>query len=147
MEELNDDEFGETASSISFANFTSVGIPFSSFQLTPTSYESRPIAGYAKTRRYDFNTLEDKRFASLNTDLDFEQGGGIQTLVNTYNPDSSKLVDQTSASSQEDYTRSFPVRKVAVGADVEFRSLQGRPIIKSLTIDAILVGRDTKNKE
>jgi hypothetical protein len=147
MEELNDDEFGETASSISFANFTSVGIPFSSFQLTPTSYESRPIAGYAKTRRYDFNTLEDKRFSSLNTDLDFEQGGGIQTLVNTLNPDTSKLVDQTSASSQEDYTRSFPIRKVAVGADVEFRSLQGRPIIKSLTIDAILVGRDTKNKQ
>jgi hypothetical protein len=147
MEELNFDEFGEVSTSISFANFTSEGIPFSSFQLTPTTYESRPIEGYAKTRRFEFNTLEDKRFSSIAVDLDFPESGAIQTAVNTYNPDSYKLVDKTSSNSQEDATRSFPVRKVAVGADVEFKTLYGRPVIKSILIDATAVGRDTKNKK
>ena len=147
MEELNFDEFGEVSTSISFANFTSEGIPFSSFQLTPTTYESRPIEGYAKTRRFEFNTLEDKRFSSVAIDLDFPESGAMQTAVNTYNPDSYKLVDKTSSNSQEDATRSFPVRKVAVGADVEFKTLYGRPIIRSILIDATAVGRDTKNKK
>lgn len=147
MEELNKDEFGEYTTSLSFADFTSDGIPFSSFQLTPTNYESRPINGYAKTRRYEFNTLLDKRYASVSTDLDFEEGGAIQTAINTYNPDSYRVVDKTSSSAEEDKTRSFPVRKVAVGADVEFTSLYGRPVIKSVTIDATLVGRDLKNNE
>ena len=147
MEELNFDEFGEVSTSISFANFTSEGIPFSSFQLTPTTYESRPIEGYAKTRRFEFNTLEDKRFSSIAIDLDFPESGAMQTAVNTYNPDSYKLVDKTSSNSQEDATRSFPVRKVAVGADVELKTLYGRPIIRSILIDATAVGRDTKNKK
>lgn len=147
MEELNKDEFGEYTTSLSFADFTSEGIPFSSFQLSPTNYESRPINGYAKTRRYEFNTLLDKRYASVSTDLDFEEGGAIQTAVNTYNPDSYRVVDKTSSSVEEDKTRSFPIRKVAVGADVEFTSLYGRPIIKSVTIDATLVGRDLRNNE
>lgn len=147
MEELNKDEFGEYTTSLSFADFTSDGIPFSSFQLTPTNYESRPINGYAKTRRYEFNTLLDKRYASVSTDLDFEEGGAIQTAINTYNPDSYRVVDKTSSSVEEDKTRSFPIRKVAVGADVEFTSLYGRPVIKSVTIDATLVGRDLRNNE
>jgi hypothetical protein len=147
MEELNFDEFGEVSTNISFANFTFEGIPFNSFQLTPTIYESRPIEGYAKTRRFEFNTLEDKRFSSVAIDLDFQEGGAIQTAVNTYNPDTYKLVDKTSSNYEEDYTRSFPVRKVAVGADVEIKTLYGRPIVRSIFIDATAVGRDTKNKD
>lgn len=147
MEEINNDEFGELAEGISFSYFTTSGIPFSSFQLLPINYESRPINGFVKTRRYEFNTLQDKRYSSVSTDLDFEEGGAIQTAINTYNPDSYRVVDKTSSSVKEDKTRSFPIRKVAVGADVEFTSLYGRPIIKSVTIEANLIGRNLKNNE
>lgn len=146
MEELDYDEFGESVGSISFANYTDKGIPFE-FKFQSSSYESRQIQGYAKTRRYEFNTLQDKRFSTLTVDMDFAEIGSLQTACYTYNPDSYKILDATSAYSAEDKTNTFPVRKVAVGMDIEFKSIDGRPIIRSIVLEANQTGRNIKNKE
>jgi hypothetical protein len=79
--------------------------------------------------------------------MDFEESGAIQTGAYAYNPDSYKILDTTSASNAEDKTNTFPVRKVAVGLDVELKSLSGRPIIRSILVEANPVGRNVKNKE
>jgi hypothetical protein len=146
MEELDYDEFGETVGSLSFADFGDTGIPFA-FQFKASDYESQQIQGYARTRRYEFNSLQDKRYSTITVDMDFEESGAIQTGAFAYNPDSYKVLDTTSASNAEDKTNSFPVRKVAVGLDVELKSLSGRPIIRSVLVEANPVGRNVKNKE
>ncbi len=146
MEELNFDEFGESVGSLSFAQYGANGIPFA-FQFKESNYESQQIQGYAKSRRYEFNSLQDKRYSTITVDLDFEQTGSVQTAAYTYNTDSYKILDATSAYNAEDKTSTFPVRKVAVGLDVEFKSLSGRPIIRSLVVEANPVGRNVKNKE
>lgn len=146
MEELEFDEFGESVGSLSFADYPSNGIPFD-FKFKQADYESQQIKGYAKTRRYEFNTLQDKRYSTITVDMDFEQSGAMQTAVYTYNPDAYKVLDTTSASNAEDKTNTFPVRKVAVGLDVEIKSISGRPIIRSILVEANQTGRNIKNKE
>jgi hypothetical protein len=146
MEELDFDEFGESVGSLSFANFGADGIPFA-FKFKQADYESQQIQGYARTRRYEFNSLQDKRFSTVTVDLDFEETGSVQTAAYTYNTDSYKILDTTSASNAEDKTSTFPVRKVAVGIDLEFKSLSGRPIIRSAVVEANPIGRNVKNKE
>jgi len=146
MEQLDFDEFGEPIGSLSFANYGATGIPFA-FKFKQADYESQQIQGYAKTRRYEFNSLQDKRFSTIAVDMDFEQTGSVETSVYTHNPDSYKVLDTTSSYNSEDKTSTFPVRKVAIGIDVEFKSLSGRPIIKSVAVEASRVGRNVKNNE
>ena len=146
LEEYDFDEYGEPISSLSFGDYDARGIPFD-FKFKIADYESQQIKGYAKTRRYEFNSLQDKRFSTITVDMDFEQTGSVQTAAYSYNPDSYKILDTTSASNAEDKTNSFPVRKVAVGLDVEIKSITGRPIIRSILVEANPVGRNIKNKD
>lgn len=139
-EEKNWDEFGTLTSS----PYLPVYLPFN-FEPLVYTYES--IDGYAKTRRYTFNTLHDKRFSSIGTDIDFNGTGVIQTNALTYNPDTSTTIDIATSESQEDYTRIFPVRKVAVGLEVELNVLQGTPKVRSVTVEATMTGRDTQTKD
>lgn len=146
MEEQDFDEFGNSVGSLSFGDYDATGIPFD-FKFKQADYESQQIKGYAKTRRYEFNTLQDKRFSTITVDMDFEETGAVQTAAYSYNPDSYKILDTTSASNAEDKTNTFPVRKVAVGLDVEIKSITGRPIIRSILVEANPVGRNIKNKD
>jgi hypothetical protein len=156
-EETENDEYGDITSAPSFATYPYIpasadnpeipeGIPLS-FYLEPSVYQYTTIRGYALTRRYSFNTLQDKRFTTISTDLDFSSVGTVQTSIITYNPDTTSVLDIASTSSAEDKTRIFPVRKVAVGLDVELTTLFGRPIIKSVVVEATQIGRTTKNKD
>jgi hypothetical protein len=146
LEEYDFDEYGQPIGSLSFADYGELGIPFD-FKFKIADYESQQIKGYAKTRRYEFNSLQDKRFSTITVDMDFEQTGSVQTAAYAYNPDSYKILDTTSADNAEDKTNSFPVRKVAVGLDVEIKSITGRPIIRSILVEANPVGRNVKNKD
>jgi hypothetical protein len=146
LEEYDFDEYGQPVNSLSFADYGELGIPFD-FKFKIADYESQQIKGYAKTRRYEFNSLQDKRFSTITVDMDFEQTGSVQTAAYSYNPDSYKILDTTSADNAEDKTNSFPVRKVAVGLDVEIKSITGRPIIRSILVEANPVGRNIKNKD
>lgn len=152
-EQTERDEYGSLTSSPSFANYPYVagppeipeGIPLE-FQLEPEVYNYDVIRGYAKTRRYIFNTLLDKRFVSVNTDLKFDGIGAIKTNVVTYNPDTTLTIDTTSSDGASDKTRRFPIRKVAVGCELDFISLNGRPTVMSTTIESQLIGRNITNK-
>jgi len=139
-EETENDEFGNITS----APNLSVYLPF---YLEPVTFQYSYINGYALTRRYQFNTLQKKRFVSIGTDIDFNLIGVMKTSVVTYNPDTYLELDIASSAVTEDKTRMFPVRKVAVGIDIELTSLQGRPTIKGITIEAIQTGRNLKNEE
>lgn len=141
-EELEVDEFGQTVNGVEINN----GIPLS-FTLVAQQYQNQSILGFAKTRRYIFNTLEDKRFVSGNIDLLFENNGSTLTSVSTYNPDTIKTIDIAASGTNEDKTRNFPIRKVAVGCDFEINTTSGRPIIRAVGIEATVVGRNTKNKD
>jgi len=140
FEENENDEFGELIS----------GIPLEFFlprDFGPNVYESSVINGRAITRRFIYNTLQQKRFVSVNADMDFNGQGVVQTTLNTYNQDTSNVLDISTSALQEDKTRRFPVRKVATGAEIQFDSLQGTPTIKSISIEAAIVGRNLKNSE
>jgi len=153
-EQSERDEYGSLTTSPTFENYpfiagppdTPEGIPLQ-FQLEPSVYNYAVIRGYAKTRRYIFNTLRDKRFVSVNTDIKFEGIGALSTDVVTYNPDTRLTVDAVSSSTDGDSTRRFPIRKVAVGCELDFISLDGRPIVKSVTIEGQLAGRNIINKK
>ena len=152
-EQAERDEFGSLTTSPTFENFPYIagpptipeGIPLE-FQLEPSVYNYAVIRGYAKTRRYIFGTLLDKRYVSVNTDVKFDALGAIQTDVVTYNPDTRLTVDTVSSNVEEDNTRRFPIRKIAVGCELDFSSLSGRPIIRSVTIEGQSAGRNIINK-
>lgn len=141
-EELDVDQFGNTVNGVSINN--GVSLPFT---LIEEQYENQPIAGFAKTRRYIFGTLEDKRFVSGSLDMLFEGNGSAVTSAVTYNPDTIKTVDISTSNYTEDKTRNFPIRKVATGCDLEINTTSGRPIIRSIGIEATIVGRNTKNTQ
>lgn len=150
-DENNDhDQYGYIVVGISFNVYDETvddyGI-FLNFTLEPIVYGSSEIHGFAKTRRFIFNTLQSKRFIAAFADVNFNESGVLRTSVNTYNPDTSNIVDTCSTSSQEDKTRKFPVRKVAVGLDIEFNSLQGRPQVTSFAVEAAQIGRNLKNQQ
>ena len=156
-EETENDEFGNITSAPSFERFPYIpatldspeipeGIPLE-FYLEAVVYEYQTIRGYALTRRFTFNTLQKKRFVSIASDLDFDYAGTVQTSVNTYNPDTYTVLDIASTTNAQNKTRIFPIRKVAVGVDVELTCLSGRPIIKALSVEAALIGRTIKNED
>lgn len=141
-EEKDVDEFGNTVNGVLINN----GISFP-FTLIQEQYQNQPIDGFAKTRRYIFNTFEDKRFATGSIDMVFEGNGSAVTSAVTYNPDTTKTVDISTSNTAEDKTRNFPIRKVATGCDLEINTTSGRPIIRSIGIEATIVGRNTKNTQ
>jgi hypothetical protein len=153
-EQAENDEYGSLTTSPSFENYPYVagppsipeGIPLS-FQFKSATYNNAEIRGYAKTRRYIFSTLLDKRFVSVHTDIKFDSIGSMQTDVVTYNPDTRLTVDTVSSASSGDNTRRFPIRKVAVGCELDFASLSGRPIVRTVTVEAQAIGRNIINKK
>ncbi len=153
-EQAEVDEFGSLSTSPTFENFPYIagppeipeGIPLE-FSLETAVYNSSIIRGYAKTRRYIFNSLQDKRFVSVNTDIKFDDIGAIKTDIVTYNPDTRLTLDTVSSQSVGDNTRRFPIRKIAVGCELDFASLSGRPIIRSVSIEAQAIGRNIINKQ
>lgn len=139
-EEKNWDEYGTLTSS----PYLPVYLPFN---FEPLVYTNENIDGYAKSRRYVFNTLQNKRFTTIGTDIDFNGTGVIQTNALTYNPDTTTTVDTATSELQEDYTRIFPVRKVAVGLEVELNVLQGTPKVRNITVEATISGKNTQTKD
>jgi hypothetical protein len=138
-EEKEVDEVGHVTSAFNLP----VYLPF---YLSPIDYEYTQISGYAKTRRYTYNTLQNKRFVSIATDVDFNGQGVIRTNAIGYNPDTNTLVDIATSASRSDKTRRFPVRKVAVGLEIDLTTLQARPTVKSVQIEAVLIGRNLKSE-
>lgn len=139
-EETNVDEFGNVVNGVLIND--GVSLPF---LLIEEQFQNQVIDGFVKTRRYTFGTLEDKRFVSGGIDMLFDGSGSAVTSAVTYNPDTTKTVDISISSNTEDVTRNFPIRKVATGCDLEITTTGGRPIIRTIVMEATIIGRNTKN--
>jgi hypothetical protein len=116
--------------------------------LSGSAFQINKINGIAETRTYIFDSMEDKRFASLEYDVQMEAGAAVKASVVTLNPDVVTLVDEYGASGETlDATRRVPIRKTAYGVKVRFESERKRPVIRGLLVDAILPGRNTQSSD
>lgn len=141
MEELDADEYGQAT-----------GTPLLPFYLPETlsasSFQSNLITGICDTRTYIFDSMESKRYASLEYDLQIPAGSAIRASVLTINPDVTRVVDEYGANaSGEDASRRVPIRLTAYGIRVRFESISKRPTVRGLLVDAILPGRNTQSKD
>jgi hypothetical protein len=141
MEELDYDEYGQAT-----------GTPILPFTLPETlnenAFQSNNIAGLCETRTYIFDSMEDKRFSSLEYDLKIPTGSAIKASTITVNPDVVTLVDEYGSNADgQDATRRVPIRKIAYGIKVRFESVYKRPSVRGLLVDAILPGRNTQSQD
>lgn len=97
---------------------------------------------YAKTRRYQFETLQDKRFTAAELDIYYGSEGALRVDVNSVNPDTTLSIDISTASFGEELTRKVPVRKKCLGLEIELTSLQGRPSVFTAVVEATSSGRN-----
>lgn len=141
MEELDADEFGNA-----------VGTPILPFYLPAplqaNAFQENLIAGVCDTRTYIFDSMESKRFASLEYDLKIPAGSAIRASSITVNPDVTTVIDEFgSAADGDDASRRVPIRKTAYGVKIRFEALSKRPTIRGLLVDAILPGRNTQSQD
>jgi hypothetical protein len=97
-----------------------------------------PITGSIKTRRYDFGDMHSKRFLRTIADVVIPAGASVTTKISTINPDTETIVGTltNAAAGPEDYNMKTPVRYKAHSAEVIYETSNGRPEIRSASIEA-----------
>jgi hypothetical protein len=97
-----------------------------------------PITGSIKTRRYDFGDMHSKRFLRTIADVVIPAGASVSTKISTINPDTETTVGTltNSNATSEDYNMKSPVRYKAHSAEVIYETSNGRPEIRSASIEA-----------
>lgn len=98
-----------------------------------------PITGRIKTRRFDFKDMHSKRFLRTIADVVLPDGSSVTAKVSTINPDQSEQTVNTltnSTGGSEDYNMKSPVRFKAHAAEVIYETSNGRPEIRSASIEA-----------
>jgi hypothetical protein len=97
-----------------------------------------PITGSIRTRRYDFGDMHSKRFLRTIADVVIPAGGSVTTKISTINPDTETIVGTltNAAAGPEDYNMKTPVRYKAHSAEVIYETSNGRPEIRSASIEA-----------
>jgi hypothetical protein len=141
MEELEYDEYGP-----------STGTPVLPFYLPTTlnlvSFLPNQIAGRVETRTYIMDTMYDKRFSSLEYDLQIPNGSAIRASCITNNPDVTTVVDEYGADADGfDATRRVPVGKTAYGIRIRFDAVNLRPTIRGIIINSVVPGRNTQSQD
>lgn len=139
-EELDVDQFGDT--------YGARVLPlWLSFWLRALQFSEHKIDMFAKTRRYQFNTLQDKRFTAAEIDCFYGTEGALRIDVNSVNPDTTLKIDISTASFGEELTRKVPIRKKCLGIELELTSLQGRPSVFSAFVEATSSGRNLHSEK
>ena len=137
LEELDYDEFGQ-------AN----GTPILSFRLpttlSPLTFTPINIDAELITRAYSFQTNREKRFSSMQVDIEFPAGGALDITAVTVNPDSTTLLNSYGSATDEDITLRIPTRKSGYYSQIKFKSKNLRPSIRSVTVEAIIPGHMTQ---
>ena len=97
-----------------------------------------PVVGSIKTRRYDFGDMHSKRFLRTIADVVIPAGASVSTKISTINPDTTTTVGTltNSTGSSEDYNMKSPLRYKAHSAEVIYETSNGRPEIRSASIEA-----------
>lgn len=139
MEQLNWDEYG-----------ASTGTPILPFYLPATlsgsMFTPNQITAILKTRRYSFNTIADKRYSTVETELVSDAGSQIQTSAEVVNPDTTTVIDTYGSQYTEDSRRSIPVRKIGTGVQISYTSTNLRPSIRSAFVYATIQGKTNQSK-
>ncbi len=140
LEELEWDEFGN-----------STGTPVLPFYIPETlsalAFQPVQIDAELITRAYSFQTNREKRFSSIQADVEFTAGSAIDVSFITANPDSNTVLISYGSDSLEDVTLRLPTRKSGYYSQVKFESKNLRPSIRSVTVEAIVPGQMTQTKK
>lgn len=105
------------------------------------SFQPTPIQASIVTRRYNFNDPREKRFSSVEADIDCTNGGTIDISLITLNPDTTTLLDTFTSTVAEDTTRRPAARKIAYGAQVRYRTFNQNPSIRTSHVRATALGK------
>ena len=154
MEELNWDEYGEATGTPKLA-YRGVGavpqygfdLPASGVLLSSTAGTPNQIDAQLTTRRYIFETLREKRFATLESDLYNYTGSSLDTYALATNSDTNTLIDSFISGNNNDYTRRNPIRKIGSGLQLTFKSKSNRCSIKTINVTATPLGKTNKNSK
>jgi hypothetical protein len=97
-----------------------------------------PVPGEIRTRRYDFGDMHSKRFLRTIADVVIPSGATLTTKIETINPDLSETIGTLTKSSggREDYNAKSPIRYKAHAAEIIYETNNGRPEIRSASIEA-----------
>jgi len=144
LEELEYDEFSASAPGVLGTPILPFYIPAT---LTGLTFPSITIAGELITRAYTFQTNREKRFSSLQVDAAFTAGANLQTTFITVNPDFNTVINSYGSPLEEDVTLRLPVRKSGYYSQVKFNTLNLRPSIRSVTVEAIVPGHMTQTRK
>ena len=111
------------------------------------------MTGRIKTRRYGMNQMFTKRFLRALSDVVLPEGAQVRVLANAYNPDARiELVPgkTNDGVGEEDYTLKQPIRRKAHYMELEFETVEGRPEIRNVSIEAAMPSASptlTRNEE
>ena len=117
------------------------------FYLDTMARRFYPVRGSIKSRKFTYGTSHEKRFSSTAVELEYDGNCAVETLVTIYSPDSESITDTFTASGQEESIRRVAIGKRGFAADITINTLDGQPIIKSMSIDATAGGRLTKSEK
>lgn len=146
LEELNWDEFGGGVGTPLLDNpntkLGSEGCRFSATAYTPYNITAELI-----TRAYIFQTSADKRFSSIQSDVNFPAFGDIDIDFITTNPDTVTRLLDFSPQVNEDYVLRLPARKIGYSSQVKFTTNAYRPSIRSVSVESLLIGHNIHTKQ
>lgn len=129
-------------------NGTGVLLPVNlDFYLSAVKSSSYPINMEMRTRKFTYNTTTEKKFSSLAVECEYVTPSSMSITSTVYNPDSHETADFFSGFGPQDYIRRAGINKRGFACDVTIRTQAGRPIVKSVSIDASMSGRLNKSEQ
>ncbi len=146
LEELNWDEFGGGVGTPVLDN-PNAKLGSEGCRFSETSYVPYNISGELITRAYTFQTSADKRFSSVQSDVNFPAFGDIDVDFITTNPDTVTRLLDFAPQTNEDYVLRLPARKIAYSSQVKFTTNAYRPTIRSVSVESLLIGHNIHTKQ
>lgn len=137
-EELSKDEVNATGTAV---------LPFELPASLTTATTQSAITGQIRTRRFNFGTLQRKRFSRAEVDVVLYTDSAANVQVETINPDTASTLMNFSTDTQEDYIRRARVAKQGYGAELVINTTSGRASIRGATLEAVLPGETTKSED
>jgi hypothetical protein len=115
--------------------------------LVETGFVKTPIQAEVITRRYTFNNNFDKRYSTVETEMECQAGSNVRTTAIVTNPDTVNVLDDFYAPLNEDFSRRNPIRKTGTGLQMKYNMSFFRPNIRSLTINASMQTKTNKSEK
>jgi hypothetical protein len=102
------------------------------------SDEFTPVAATLRTRRYGWGSLNTKRLTRSKASvlLPADSSCELRAITTDYDADFQIATLSNTLAEEEDYTLKAPLRCKAVGLDLQFSTLTGRPILRQITGEA-----------